>query len=152
KNVKWQSLDPSIVRVDAKGKLTAVSQGTTNVIATTEAEGRTASCKVTVVYSGKWIKDSKGWWFQYNSGGYPRNGWSLVSGKYYYFDANGYMKTGWLSVGGKWYYLGSDGARKTGWQKVGASWYYLNNSGVMATGWVKLGNTWYYMNGSGAML
>jgi uncharacterized repeat protein (TIGR02543 family) len=152
KNVKWQSLDPSIVRVDAKGKLTAVSQGTVNVVATTEAEGKTAVCKVTVSYSGKWIKDGKGWWYQYNSGGYPRNGWSLVSGKYYYFDASGYMKTGWLSVGGKWYYLGSDGARKTGWQKVGASWYYLNNSGVMATGWLKLGNTWYYMNGSGAML
>ncbi|MSB12089.1 InlB B-repeat-containing protein [Lactonifactor sp. BIOML-A6] len=152
KNVKWKSSNSLVASVDGNGRVTAVSQGTAVITVTTAAEGKTATCKVTVSYSGKWIKDGKGWWYRYSDGNYPKSGWSLVSGQYYYFDVNGYMKTGWLYTSGKWYYLGSDGAMKTGWQKVGASWYYMSDSGAMVTGWLKLGNTWYYLNGSGAML
>ncbi len=85
------------------------------------------------VVSGKWIKDSKGWWYRHNDGSYTTNDWEYIAGEWYYFNKQGYMQTGWISVGGKWYYLNSSGAMQTGWVSVGGKWYYLNSSGAMQT-------------------
>lgn len=45
--VKWSSADTKVATVDANGRVTGVSKGTT--IITAELEGKTASCTVTVV-------------------------------------------------------------------------------------------------------
>lgn len=65
------------------------------------------------VVSGKWIKDSKGWWYRHSDGSYTTNDWEYIAGEWYYFNKQGYMQTGWISVGGKWYYLNSSGAMQT---------------------------------------
>lgn len=101
--------------------------------------------------SGQWKRNSKGWWYEYKSGTYPKSTWALIDGKSYYFDASGYMKTGWQKLGGKWYYLKSSGEMATGWQKVNGSWYYLKDSGEMSVGWQQVGSDWYYLKSSGAM-
>lgn len=101
--------------------------------------------------SGEWKKDSKGWWYRYSDGTYPKSTWLRVGGKRYHFNGSGYMQTGWIKDNGKWYYLNASGAMATGWVKDGGVWYYLDNNGVMATGWIKDGGKWYYLNGSGAM-
>lgn len=46
KVVQWESLNPAVATVDEKGKVTSVSSGTTVITAT--ANGKTASCSVTV--------------------------------------------------------------------------------------------------------
>ena len=101
---------------------------------------------------GQWVTDSKGTWYQYNSGGYPVDKWEQISGKWYWFDMSGYVTTGWQSIAGFWYYMDNSGAMTTGWQKVGGKWYYMSASGVMVTGWVRDGSAWYYMNSSGVMV
>ena len=85
------------------------------------------------VVSGKWIKDSMGWWYRHSDGSYTTNDWEYIAGEWYYFNKQGYMQTGWISVGGKWYYLNSSGAMQTGWVSIGGKWYYLNSSGAMQT-------------------
>ena len=96
----------------------------------------------------KWMKDSKGWWYSYGDGNYPKNKWGKISGSWYHFDKNGYMQTGWLKDSGKWYYLKSSGVMATGWVKVGSKYYYMDKSGVMqANKWI--GN--YYVQSDGSM-
>ena len=104
-----------------------------------------------VTRNGKWKRNSKGWWYEYEDKGYPANQWALINGKYYHFNSRGYMQTGWLKQGKDWYYLQSSGAMATGWAKVKGVWYYLKNDGRMATGWQRVNNTWYYLKNSGAM-
>ena len=101
--------------------------------------------------NGQWKRNTKGWWYEYKGGAYPKSTWALIEGKYYYFDANGYMKTGWQQLGGKWYYLKSSGEMATGWQRIKGTWYYLKDSGEMAVGWQQVGDEWYYLKSSGAM-
>ena len=48
KNVTYQTSDPSVVKVDATGKLTAVSKGTAVITVTTVSGGITDTCTVTV--------------------------------------------------------------------------------------------------------
>ena len=48
KTLKWKSEDESIAKVDGNGKVTGVGTGTTNVTVTT-SNGKSATCKVTVV-------------------------------------------------------------------------------------------------------
>lgn len=59
--------------------------------------------------SGKWILDSKGWWYKRADGTYPKAEWMQDKGKWYYFDNEGYMKKGWILWNVKWYYLGENG-------------------------------------------
>ncbi len=59
--------------------------------------------------SGKWILDSKGWWYKRADGTYPKAEWMQDKGKWYYFDNEGYMKKGWILWNAKWYYLGENG-------------------------------------------
>lgn len=52
-----------------------------------------------------WKKNSKGWWYEYPDGSYPKSCWKDIDGKTYHFDAKGYMQTGWIKEDGKWYFL-----------------------------------------------
>lgn len=101
--------------------------------------------------SGHWAQNQTGWWYAYDSGGYPTSCWKEINGAWYYFNGSGYMLTGWQRLDGDWYYLNPSGAMTTGWQAVNGQWYYMNGSGVMQTGWQEVNGRWYYMNSSGAM-
>ena len=104
-----------------------------------------------IALPGHWATGSGGWWYPYDNGGYPANGWCIIDGSYYHFDGSGYMQTGWLNLGGTWYYLSSSGIMQTGWQKIGGSWYWFDDSGAMASGWRVIDGSYYYFDGSGAM-
>lgn len=117
----------------------------------TSAAAAATGIAVVSVKAGEWKKDSKGWWYRYNDGSYPKNTWVTINGAKYHFDRSGYMQTGWIKDGGNWYYLRSSGAMATGWIKDGGKWYYLRSNGTMATGWIKDGGKWYYLRSSGAM-
>ena len=99
----------------------------------------------------QWIQDSKGWWYRYGDGTYPKACWKLIDGKWYYFNEEGYRKSGWILDGKVWYYCNADGIMQTGWLLEGKTWYYLKGNGAMATDWIQLGNTWYYLKSNGAM-
>lgn len=101
--------------------------------------------------TGYWVKDSRGWWFCYYAGGYPKNQWEKIIGTWYWFDEDGYMATDWTKLEDQWYYMDESGARQSGWLLLGNTWYYLNEDGVMQTGWLPQGNVQYYLDGSGAM-
>ncbi|MCB7320447.1 N-acetylmuramoyl-L-alanine amidase family protein [Lacrimispora sp. 210928-DFI.3.58] len=102
--------------------------------------------------SGRWTQDGNGWWYAYDTGGYPAGCWKQIDGAWYHFDASGYRQTGWQRVDGKWYYLHINGVMLTGWQFINNQWYYMNGSGEMQTGWQAVNGKWYYMNSSGVML
>lgn len=53
----------------------------------------------------EWKKDSKGWWYTYESSWYT--GWKAIDGKWYYFYSNGYMAHDTIIDN---YYLNSNGA------------------------------------------
>lgn len=101
--------------------------------------------------SGHWAQDSKGWWYSYDTGGYPASSWKQIDGVWYYFNSSGYILTGWQKLDGTWYYMNPSGAMATGWQAVNGQWYYMNGSGEMQTGWQSINGRWYYLNNSGAM-
>ena len=48
--------------------------------------------KSTYKYKGSWKKNSKGWWFEDETGWYPKNQWQKIDGKWYFFNAAGYME------------------------------------------------------------
>ncbi|HIT41252.1 MAG TPA: N-acetylmuramoyl-L-alanine amidase family protein [Candidatus Caccovicinus merdipullorum] len=101
--------------------------------------------------NGRWIQDPRGWWYMYESGGYPASCWKEIKNAWYYFNSDGYILTHWGKIDGRWYYFGADGARKTGWQFVDGRWYYLEDNGIMATQWKWINGKWYYLDASGAM-
>ena len=37
-----------------------------------------------------WQKDSKGWWYLYSDGSYPKLSWRKIDGKWWYFNSEGY--------------------------------------------------------------
>lgn len=124
--------------------------------------------------TGKWIKDSVGWWYRHSDGSYSANQWEKINNKWYFFNKTGYMETGWVLWNGKWYYLktdgdmaenewvfyknqwyflkGGNGDMATGWILWKNHWYYLNVDGVMKTGWVLEKGKWYYLNKNGDMV
>ena len=54
-----------------------------------------------------WKKNSKGWWYEYDDGSYPKNEWKIINNKWYHFDKYGYMdESKWIGD----YYVGNDGA------------------------------------------
>ncbi len=90
---------------------------------------------IAVKESGRWIKDTNGWWYRYPNGTRPVNGWAQLEwdGRtdWYYFDEKGYMKTGWITDGGLKYYLhplsdGRQGYMYTGWNMIDGIWYYFS--------------------------
>ncbi len=60
-------------------------------------------------YAAEWKQEADGrWWYQYDDGTYPQNGWAKINGKDYYFDAEGYMLANTVTPDG--YTVGADGA------------------------------------------
>ena len=80
-----------------------------------------------------WRRDGRGWWLEYESGGYPYNTWLKVGGYWYCFNGSGYViQNSWVQSGGSWYYLGSSGAMAAStWVQSGGKWYYLGSDGAM---------------------
>lgn len=113
-------------------------------------------------YNSKWIKDNKGWWYQYSDGTWPHLRWESLNyngvNKWYYFNEDGYMTTGWLLWNNNWYYLnpisdGTQGSMTTGWKLINNNWYYFDPIiGAMKIGWIKLEDKWYYLRGDGVLL
>ena len=85
---------------------------------------------VSVSGGGQWRQNSRGWWYQYANGSYPKNQWVKIGGSIYHFDADGYMQTGWKKIDGDWYYFASGGAMQTGWQKISGKWFYFADGSV----------------------
>lgn len=62
---------------------------------------------------GKWVQDSKGWWYRYGDGTWPKSEW-LKLDAWYWFGADGYAaQSECLKINGKWYAFGSDCRMKT---------------------------------------
>lgn len=62
---------------------------------------------------GKWVHDSKGWWYRYSDGTWPKSEW-LKLDSWYWFVADGYAaQSECLKIKGKWYAFGSDCRMKT---------------------------------------
>ena len=59
-NVTWKSSDTKVAAVDSSGKITAKMAGSVTI--TASAAGKTAECKVTVLY--KDVTDKKDFWYQ----------------------------------------------------------------------------------------
>ena len=55
---------------------------------------------------GTWQHDNNGWWYLYEDGTYPHDGWTYIGDHEYYFYGSGYMAHDtWMDE----FYLGSDG-------------------------------------------
>lgn len=101
--------------------------------------------------SGRWVKDSQGWWYRNANGSWPKSKW-LKMDAWYYFDSNGYAVTGWHKINGYWYYFDANCRMQVDWKKLKNKWYYLHPSkdgkfpeGSAHIGWIKLKNKWYYL-------
>jgi len=106
--------------------------------------------------TGKWKKNSKGWWFEDGTGWYAKNCWQKINGKWYYFGKDGYMEKNayrngyWLTSGGAW-----DGKKKVpGWKKDknGWWWYALGKGSYPKNSWLKIDGKWYYFQDEGYMI
>ena len=76
---------------------------------------------------GEWVRNPKGWWFEFPNGSWPANTWLKDMGVWYYFNADGYMATGWIQYKGDWYYLDSNGAMW--WSITTPDGHYVDGSG-----------------------
>ena len=139
---------PDILSIK-NGVITALKEGTANVIAKTSdgAKKVIATIKVTV----KDVKNKID-----NSNLIKKNGWINKDGNFYYYK-NNVAYTGWHWMTEKegektphWSYFGSDGVLRTGWKMLGvgtnnpdgnkpAHWSYFGPNGWLRTGWQKLG-------------
>ena len=144
--INWYSNSKTVATVTSNGEVTAISEGTAIITAT--FRGISVECKIDVV-SGKWIKDSTGWWYQNADHSYPYNCWKKINGNWYYFNNSGYLVTGWLWNSGHWYYLDSTTGimLENEWMNN----YYFQSNGAMATGWVFLDSNYYYFYSNGKM-
>ncbi|MBO5609252.1 MAG: CotH kinase family protein [Eubacterium sp.] len=94
-------------------------------------------------YKGSWKLNSTGWWYEDESGWYPKNCWQKINGKWYYFLEDGYMDYSEYREG---YWLGADGAwvekYKGGhWAKNRTGWWYEDE-----TNWYPAGQ-YLWING-----
>lgn len=85
-------------------------------------------------FAGEWIYDGPAdwqWWYQNDDGGYTKNDWQQIDGKWYHFDENGYLDIRmWLKEDGtitekNW--LGEE------YSYTVEKWYWLSDTGEMAT-------------------
>ena len=141
-HIGWKQIGQKWYYFDSSGKMVKGNhsiRGKTNVFSNSGT------------WQGVWEKDSKGWWFKYPDGKYPKNQWKQLAGKWYHFNKKGYMSTYWQQISDKWYYFGSSGVMRTGWHTIGDKTYYFGSSGSMKTGWLNDYGIWYYFRSSGSM-
>ena len=107
--------------------------------------------------NGKWLKNSKGWWYRYDTSGWACGIFASENGKIYYFNDAGYMITGWqtLNYSGNDYmileggdiYFASNGAMQFRWSKIGGKWFYFDwPTGVLQYDWLRIDSNWYYID------
>lgn len=112
--------------------------------------------------TGKWKKDSKGWYFDYGNGKYAKDCFLVIGGKTYHIDTKGYMTIGWLQYQGYWLWFDASGVMcGTGWKNIGNKWYYFikTNSGhhvvdpktVGSNGEYTVNGKAYYFDANGAL-
>ena len=155
----WQQ-DYDVTFNAGGGRITFV-QGTKRITATIPYEGSTAE---------KWIKDKKGWWYQYADGTWAI-GWHWLKWSagysWFYFNSDGYAVTGWQYLmwsGGKsWFFFDYKNCNmKVGWHKLPwgdgkEDWFYFDlKNGNVLYGWqyLKKGDKsgWFYLDDkTGAM-
>ena len=101
--------------------------------------------------SGSWKCDSKGWWYEYSDGSYPKNTWLEIDGSWYYFTSSGYMDYSeyrdgyWLGADGSWntaYYGGTWKCNEIGWWYSDASGWYPSDQYL----WID-GKMYYFFPG-----
>ncbi len=84
-------------------------------------EANNAGSLKTNIFTGEWVKDSKGWKYNNGDGTYPKSSWHWIDGnndgiaECYYFDPEGYLVTN-LNING--HQVNSDGAMLTSYGKV----------------------------------
>lgn len=104
------------------------------------------------VKPGYWKRNTKGWWYQYYNGKYPKNKWLKIDGKIYYFNKKGYMATGQKRYQGNLYFLKKSGALHTGWKSLkGKRYYFSTETGAAVTGWQTIGEERYCFGANGVM-
>ncbi len=124
---------------------------TKRIVATALAAAAAVSLAAPV--SAAWVQTAGGdWWYSYQDGSYPADGFAKIDGSWYLFDEEGYMLTGWQQVDGVWYYMAESGVMQTGWLELSDGWYFLSGSGAMKTGWLQNGGSWYFLDGGGRMV
>lgn len=109
-----------------------------------------------------WQEDTKGWWYQYADGTYPKSCWKTIKGKEYYFKADGYMasdeyiKSSDYETNGKLYYVDKDGVwdgKVYKWEQDSKGWWLAQVKGKWypKSQWAKIDGKWYYFNAKGYM-
>lgn len=137
KTINWSTDNPAVAKV-VDGVVTAISEGTAKIKASTPDGKQVAELIVEVVKK------------------LTNTGWKNQDGKYYYYK-NNVAYTGWHWMTEKegektphWSYFGNDGVLRTGWQQLGvgtanpdgnnvAHWSYFGDNGWLRTGWNQLG-------------
>lgn len=96
----------------------------------------TPASAASAIYTGQWIQDETGWWYQRSDGFYPANGWfqDPANSNWYFFGADGYMITGWIDWNGSRYYCQADGAMVTGTYTIDGTAYQFDASGILIAG------------------
>lgn len=119
--------------------------------------------KTATVYTEGWKQDSKGWWYQYSDGSYPKSCWKTINGADYYFKASGYIatkeyvKSNSYSTNGKLYYVNEEGkwdGKVYKWEKNEKGWWLAQFKGVWypKEEWCFIDNKWYYFDKKGYMV
>lgn len=119
--------------------------------------------KTATVYIEGWKHDSKGWWYQYSDGSYPKSCWKTINGADYYFKASGYIatkeyiKSDSYSTNGKLYYVNEEGkwdGKVYKWEKDEKGWWLTQFKGVWypKEEWCFIDNKWYYFDKKGYMV
>ena len=109
-----------------------------------------------------WIKDDRGWYWQYADGSYCV-GWNQIDFKWYYFKEDGYLATNeYIKASDykttkKLYWVDDNGAwdnksyrwisNEVGWwlAEIDGKWYAQNE-------WAKIDGYWYYFDDEGYMI
>lgn len=142
-----------------------------------QAAGTNVVASAQKISSGKWVKDSRGWKYQYKNGTYAKNAWLNISGSLYRIDADGYREKGTFQWDGAWYYANpktgklyvsqwrcvndttkyfyqADGTRaQYKWVTRGTSTYFFQRNGKLAMNQIiEYQNNYYYVNRSGVRM
>ena len=96
--------------------------------------------RVSLVDNPKWVKNSKGWWYDLGNGTYPTNKWMEINNEWYWFDEKGYAyEEKWLKYKNKWYWFNKDCKMvKNCVLKINNKYYAFNIAGEMIEGSIKV--------------
>ncbi|MGP1505190.1 MAG: N-acetylmuramoyl-L-alanine amidase [Eggerthia catenaformis] len=102
-----------------------------------------------------WKHNSKGWWYEYADGSYPKSKWLKLGTKWYYFKSDGYAcQNEWFEYKGRWYYFDDNCYMiNGGWRQIKGKYYYLGSDGAAWTDEIiEHKGKHYYVGSDGAMV